>query len=60
VSGLGWRIATVPSFAVVAAMLAITLTVATAEALLLARRSARSPEPLATPRRPLATARPGV
>jgi putative ABC transport system permease protein len=59
-SGLGWGIATMPSFAVIAAMLAITLTVATAAALLLARRSARAPEPLAPPRRPLVTPRPGA
>jgi putative ABC transport system permease protein len=59
-SGLGWGIATVPSFAVVAALLAITLTVATAAALLLARRSARAPEPLVRPRSPLATPHPGA
>jgi putative ABC transport system permease protein len=57
-SGLGWGIAVMPSLAVIAAMLALTLTVATAAALLLARRSARTPEPLAPPRRPLATPRP--
>jgi putative ABC transport system permease protein len=59
-SGLGWGIATVPSFAVIAAMLALTLTVATAAALLLARRSARAPEPLLRPRRPLVTPHPGA
>jgi putative ABC transport system permease protein len=59
-SGLGWGIAALPSFAVIAAMLAITLTVATVAALLLARRSARAPEPLAPPRRPLATPRPAA
>jgi len=59
-SGLGWGIAALPSFAVIAAMLAITLTVATAAALLLARRSARAPEPLAPPRRPLAAPRAGA
>jgi putative ABC transport system permease protein len=58
-SGLGWGIATMPSVAVVAALLAITLTVATVAALLLARRSARAPEPLAPPRRPLITPHPG-
>ena len=47
-----------PSVGVIAAMLALTLTVATVAALLLARRSARAPEPLAPPRRPLATPRP--
>ena len=57
-SGLGWGIAVMPSLSVIAAMLAITLTVATAVALLLARRSARAPEPLAPPRRPLAIPRP--
>jgi putative ABC transport system permease protein len=59
-SGLGWGIAVMPSFAFIAAMLAITLTVATAAALLLARRSARAPEPLAPPRRPLITPHPGA
>jgi putative ABC transport system permease protein len=59
-SGLGWGIAALPSFAVIAAMLAITLTLATAAALLLARRSARAPGPLAPPRRPLATPRAGA
>jgi len=52
-SGLGWGIAVMPSLPMIAAMLAITLTVATAAALLLARRSARTPEPLTPPRRPL-------
>ena len=59
-SGLGWGIAVMPSLAVIAAMLALTLTVATAAALLVARRSARAPEPLAPPRRPLATPYPGA
>jgi hypothetical protein len=59
-SGLGWGIAVLPSFEVIAAMLALTLTVATAAALLLARRSARAPEPLVSPRRPLATSHPGA
>ena len=59
-SGLGWGIAVMPSFAVIAAMLALTLTVATAAALLLARRSARAPEPLAPPRRPLVTPHSGA
>ena len=49
-----------PSVGVIAAMLALTLTVATAAALLLARRSARAPEPLAPPRRPLAAPRPSA
>jgi putative ABC transport system permease protein len=57
-SGLGWGIAAMPSPAAIAATLALTLTVATAAALLLARRSARAPEPLSPPRRPLATPRP--
>ncbi len=57
-SGLGWGIAVTPSVGAIAAMLAITLTVATVAALLLARRAARAPEPLAPPRRPLAAARP--
>ena len=57
-SGLGWGIAVMPSVGVIAAMLALTLTVATVAALLLARRSARAPEPLAPPRRPLAAPRP--
>jgi hypothetical protein len=47
-----------PSVGVIVAMLALTLLVATVAALLLARRSARAPEPLAPPRRPLATPRP--
>jgi putative ABC transport system permease protein len=59
-SGLGWGIAVMPSFAVIASMLALTLTVATAAALLLARRSARAPEPLAPPRRPLVAPHPGA
>ena len=59
-SGLGWGIAVMPSFAVIAAMLALTLTVATAAALLVARRSARAPEPLAPPRRPLIAPHPGA
>lgn len=58
-SGLGWGIATVPSLAVVAAMLAITLAIATAAALLLARRSARAPEPTVPLRPPLTALRPG-
>jgi hypothetical protein len=49
-----------PSIAAIAAMLAITLTIATVAALLLARRSARAPEPLAPPRRPLVTPRPSA
>jgi hypothetical protein len=44
----------------IAAMLALTLLVATVAALLLARHSARAAEPLAPPRRPLATPRPTV
>ena len=59
-SGLGWGIAVMPSVGAIAAMLAITLLVATVAALLLARRSARAPEPLAPPRRPLATPRPSA
>jgi putative ABC transport system permease protein len=59
-SGLGWGIAMMPSIAAIAAMLAITLTIATVAALLLARRSARAPEPLAPPRRPLVTPRPSA
>ena len=59
-SGLGWGIAVLPSVGVIAAMLAITLTVATVAALLLARRAARAPEPLAPPRRPLVTPRPSA
>jgi hypothetical protein len=47
-----------PSAGVIAATLALTLLVATVAALLLARRSARVPEPLAPPRRPLAASRP--
>jgi putative ABC transport system permease protein len=57
-SGLGWGIAVMPSLPMVAAMLAITLTIATVAALLLARSSARTPEPLDPPRRPLVTPRP--
>src|SRR6202044_483628 len=57
-SGLGWGIAVMPSVGVIVAMLALTLLVATVAALLLARRAARPPEPLAPPRRPLATPRP--
>jgi len=57
-SGLGWGIAVVPSLPVIASMLALTLSVATAAALLLAHRTARAPDPLAPPRRPLATPRP--
>jgi hypothetical protein len=47
-----------PSAAVIAATLALTLTVATAAALLVALRAARAPEPLAPPRRPLTASRP--
>jgi Bacterial regulatory proteins, lacI family len=54
-SGQGWGIAVMPSVADIVAMLAITVTVATVAALLAVRRSARAPEPLASPRRPLAT-----
>jgi hypothetical protein len=57
-SGLGWGIAEMPSVGAIAAMLALALLVATAAALLLALRAARAPEPLAPPRRPLATPRP--
>jgi ABC-type antimicrobial peptide transport system permease subunit len=57
-SGLGWGIAVMPSAGEIVAMLALTLLVATVAALLLARRAARAPEPLAPPRRPLAASRP--
>jgi putative ABC transport system permease protein len=59
-SGLGWGIAVMPSAGVIAAMLALTLLVATAAALLLALRAARAPEPLTPPRRPLVTPRTGA
>ena len=59
-SGLGWGIAVMPSAGMIAAMLALTLLVATAAALLLALRAARAPEPLAPPRRPLVTPRAGA
>ena len=52
-SGLGWGIAAVPSPGLIAAMLAITLTIATAAALLLARRSARARDPVREFRAPL-------
>ncbi len=59
-SGLGWGIAAAPSPGLIAAMLAITLTIATAAALLLARRSAaRVADPLVPLRPPLTTPRPG-
>jgi len=57
-SGLGWGIAMTPSVGMLAAMLAITLAVAAVAALLLALRAAHAPEPVTSPRRPLATPRP--